>query len=47
MENKYNKQKYLELLSKEYRNINEVTEEISNIYYKGFSEEEIRDILNS
>ena len=31
MENKYNKQKYLELLSKEYRNINEVTEEIINL----------------
>lgn len=31
MENKYNKRKYLELLSKEYRNINEVTEEIINL----------------
>lgn len=31
MGNEYNKQKYLELLSKEYRNINEVTEEIINL----------------
>lgn len=31
MENEYNKQKYLELLSKEYRNINEVAEEIINL----------------
>ncbi len=31
MENGYNKQKYLELLSKEYRNINEVAEEIINL----------------
>ena len=31
MRNSYSKQKYLELLSKEYRNINEVTEEIINL----------------
>ena len=31
MGNSYSKQKYLELLSKEYRNINEVTEEIVNL----------------
>lgn len=31
MENEYNKQKYLKLLSKEYRNINEVAEEIINL----------------
>lgn len=31
MENKYNKQKYLELLSKEYKNMNETTEEIINL----------------
>ena len=31
MENKYDKQKYVKLLSKEYRNINEVTEEIINL----------------
>lgn len=31
MENEFNKQKYLKLLSKEYRNINEVTEEIINL----------------
>lgn len=31
MKNEYNKKKYLELLSKEYRNINEVAEEIINL----------------
>lgn len=31
MDNKYNKQKYLKLLSKEYKNINEVAEEIINL----------------
>ncbi len=31
MNNEYNKQKYLKLLSKEYRNINEVAEEIINL----------------
>lgn len=31
MGNEYNKKRYLELLSKEYRNINEVTEEIINL----------------
>ncbi len=31
MENEYNKQKYLKLLSKEYQNINEVAEEIINL----------------
>ena len=28
MENEYNKEKYLKLLSKEYKNINEVAEEV-------------------
>ena len=31
MEREYNKEKYLKLLSKEYRNINEVAEEIINL----------------
>ena len=31
MENEYNKEKYLKLLSKEYKNINEVAEEIINL----------------
>lgn len=31
MKNEYNKEKYLKLLSREYRNINEVTEEIINL----------------
>ncbi len=31
MDNYYNKEKYLKLLSKEYKNINEVAEEIINL----------------